>query len=538
MNRIKILALLLLGVTANQFCSTASTTTTTTSSVPSTTQERAKVIFFNVGQGNCTLIVEPSRPGILIDAGSKKYPENGKQAVINEIVATINQLVLNKELQIIISHPDEDHASIVAGIIQGLRRHRFAFYQPIVGGHTADYHDEKNILNTAIDELNRLGCRDAASFNDVSELQILLQQLNPNIQILASNPNAVDNDKSIVVKYTFPQSGNSFFIGGDASYKILKNIDPRLMSSAVYLANHHGADSHGSNCEELVSKINPMVGIFSANGLHKHPRTGAVTNIAQSVVSRNLTVPAHLVTYGHTDADGVLARNGAGQIIKAIIRRTDGFDVAITNLPIFSTHDSGTVVVHESMTPENIVGLEVRSLRPELTMSDCYNQALTTNFNNISEIDLSGTGAAHLLLTMPMLPRALHYLNVAQNGLTKDQIYAILSRIPSIRKPAGSITWPNWQAASPRVRLVFADYSYDTQTETNKSMGMNDLNIDEVRKKNPGLLSEDVPQGSISLFDSGMTKKGLKRWIAGAFNYYRNTEDFKATWYKPESFPR
>jgi len=449
----------------------------------------------------------------LIDAGSSKFPERGKKAVINKIVNTIVREVRNKQLQIIISHPDKDHINLISGILNGLTGHKFIYGTPILGGRLEDYQSKtpkisetaKDVLYKQALKLSKLGgsCYFGTSFENAHHMQKYLQQLFPLLEVLASNPNESDNNKSIVLRYTMPLTQSSFFIGGDAGYDILKNISSRLLHSQVYLSNHHGADSHNSNCTELISKINPTVAVFSANSLYQHPRHNAMCNSLQKIASKNLVTPARLVTYGHSNENPITFSNAAGQVIKTILRLSDGFDVAITTFPLFTTRDSGAVEVYESMTPAKVMGFGVRSLEPELTIADCYYQAFTKNWNNITEIDLSDTGAADLLLALGSLPRCLHYLNVSNNRLSLQSLCSIFPLITSLALN-GNGERQNWFANRPQIKVKVADLN---RQDSNYKMTVKDAD------------DPSIPTNTMSVY--------TPEWILEGFIFHQKAQEFR-----------
>lgn len=92
---------------------------------------RFRVTFCNVGQGNCTLFKFPEGPPLIVDAGSAALPKcktDPKEYISKELVEHISQWIDYKEslmknepypdLNIIISHGDNDHYSWIVHIIK------------------------------------------------------------------------------------------------------------------------------------------------------------------------------------------------------------------------------------------------------------------------------------------------------------------------------------------------------------------------------------------------------------------------------------
>ena len=102
------------------------------------TKKPIEVRFWNVGQGNCTLIKSPEkeqdpngnvlrRQLLIVDAGTSQYPEElvvkcGNTASANkDLLTSISKWIGNfshYDAHIILSHPDNDHINLIAPLIQ------------------------------------------------------------------------------------------------------------------------------------------------------------------------------------------------------------------------------------------------------------------------------------------------------------------------------------------------------------------------------------------------------------------------------------
>jgi len=91
--------------------------------------EAVEVAFFNVGQGNCTVVKAPNKRDIfIVDAGSSKKPYNiavdiGKAFKEDVVVKNIKKWISSSEqesynINFIISHPDVDHKSYVGALLK------------------------------------------------------------------------------------------------------------------------------------------------------------------------------------------------------------------------------------------------------------------------------------------------------------------------------------------------------------------------------------------------------------------------------------
>lgn len=96
-----------------------------------------EVVFYNVGEGHCTLSYKQGKDPLLIDAGSRKnirvernleefeHPLGKKgQHVVNSLTTKINGYWKNERvhnLNIILTHPDNDHIGYLPHILTKLR---------------------------------------------------------------------------------------------------------------------------------------------------------------------------------------------------------------------------------------------------------------------------------------------------------------------------------------------------------------------------------------------------------------------------------
>jgi len=97
-------------------------------------EDLVEVAFFNVGQGNCTVVKTPEGKDIfIVDAGSRKFPHNiidneidgikysDNNIIINNIVRWILNPISDKEkkkphIKFILSHTDDDHQNYMVAL--------------------------------------------------------------------------------------------------------------------------------------------------------------------------------------------------------------------------------------------------------------------------------------------------------------------------------------------------------------------------------------------------------------------------------------
>ena len=214
-----------------------------------------EITFFDVGQGDATLIETPRRSQILIDGG----PDSSILEKLNENLPfwdrTIDLLVL--------THPDNDH---ISGLLHVL----------------ADYKVE-NILWTGV-------VREASVFEKWQELigkegaRIIIARAGQEIiadgvslkvlfpfESLEGESVKDANNTSIVAKLDFGE--NSFLFTGDVYESTEKKLAERgvAINSNVLKVAHHGSKT--STCEEFVAKVLPEIAVISAgsDNSYGHP---------------------------------------------------------------------------------------------------------------------------------------------------------------------------------------------------------------------------------------------------------------------------
>ena len=150
-----------------------------------------------------------------------------------------------------------------------------------------------------------------------------------------SRYNMYNNTDSIVLKIQY--GANSAILTGDATgitnEEILDNYsdDPTFLHADVYVPEHHGSSSHGSNRKELIQAIKPKYILFSNGVMYKHPYHDAYQTClgSERLESRR---KKHVVLFR-----GI---NNKTKFLK------DGYDIHYTGKGIYSTLSNGDIKVN------------------------------------------------------------------------------------------------------------------------------------------------------------------------------------------------
>ena len=314
----------------------------------------SKIEFFQVGQGNCTLVEfkdnTDTLPPLLVDCGStsqkvssfhQKEGHDYKAKIISRVVRRIKEIITSmpnssvKKLNIVISHADNDHHNLIKFIIKELQNtlntleiHYF------LGGSRNDYNNEiskhPNITDT---------------FTSNQDLDLSYGQ---DCRVLSAIQAGNDaNTKSIVLRIQHPTNNRSVILTGDATQvttNIILTENTAIQSVTILQAAHHGADSDGSNNVEWLQKINPELMVISA-GAHAgygHPRQKMLKNALHATRLRH-DLPLHQLEY-YSDWNFLDSFNLPGLVNHySIGRASNDYVCALTTLGVLATSSQGDI---------------------------------------------------------------------------------------------------------------------------------------------------------------------------------------------------
>lgn len=244
-------------------------------------QKKIEIDFFDVGQGDASLIKLPNNKHILVDGG----PDNLILRRLGE-----NLSFFSHEIEfIVLSHFHDDH---LIGLFEVIRRYRVGVIIYMKGAGSSDIFQlflkkaqEKNIKLIAL------------------ENEVVLNY-SPNCIIKILNPLILaikkDSNNSLITKIDC--QGLSAIFTGDSGSKVeealLKsNYD---FSAEILKASHHGSKS--ANSEDFLKKVGPDFFVISvgANNRFGHP----APEIIDLVEKQNIKIK-------RTDLEGTIKIFGA-----------------------------------------------------------------------------------------------------------------------------------------------------------------------------------------------------------------------------------
>ncbi|MBY0462756.1 MAG: hypothetical protein K2Q34_06215 [Alphaproteobacteria bacterium] len=236
-----------------------------------------------------------------------KEKEALRETYKKKIIKEISDFLGNTIQAVVITHPDEDHYSLIPAVTEGKTVEKV-----IVSGQDENYLDSKKvalqsfrtwitdyatadkILST--DEFYFSGKDPKSAIEGKIEEAITFtpsasgaSEPPPEIEILAMNASAggtrESNADSIVLKITY--KGQSILLPGDATdvtWEKIRTTNPGNLRSNYFLISHHGAATHGSTSAEILSEIGPQA-VFVSAGRYKgycHPDRSVIDTLLSS----------------------------------------------------------------------------------------------------------------------------------------------------------------------------------------------------------------------------------------------------------------
>lgn len=204
--------------------------------------EHLNVTFFDVGQGDSTILELPNGDVVLIDAGN---PEDGEK-----IVSIIREKGYEKIDYLIATHPHSDHIGGMTEVVQNFEIGKV--YMPKKAHSTSSF--EK--LVDAISEKH-------LSITEAKAGVTVVEEDNLKISILSPKSGTYDdlNNYSAVVKAEY--GSTAFLFMGDAE----KNVEYELLgggldlSADVLKVGHHGSGTSSSG--KFIREVQPAYGVIS-----------------------------------------------------------------------------------------------------------------------------------------------------------------------------------------------------------------------------------------------------------------------------------
>jgi len=228
-----------------------------------------QVAFFDVGQGDATLISEGSYQ-ILIDGG----PDG--RVLLEELGR--HMPFWDDTIEVVIAtHPDGDHIDGLVDVVQSY--HVDHFFTTSIEKDTSVYTAlVRNLKNRAI-EIQDIEKGFQFTFESGSSLEIIYPFVQEDVVQLADDPNNTSISGIFSVRKDRESAiYENFFLGGDLHSEI-EDLLPVDGSITVLKAGHHGSGT--STSQKFLEQLKPRDVIFSAGlgNRYNHPKESIVQRV-------------------------------------------------------------------------------------------------------------------------------------------------------------------------------------------------------------------------------------------------------------------
>lgn len=205
--------------------------------------EKLNIIFFYVGQADCTFI-KLNDKSMIIDAGNN---EDGK--LISDY---LKNLGINKINYIIGTHADEDHIGGLDDIIKNFETDNI--YMPKIGNDSENYKDIIKAAKNKDLEISNPNIGDKFQINN-AQCEILS---------VMNEGDASDNNSSIVIQMNYGETKYLFM--GDAEKQIENSIKWNKVD--VLKVGHHGSGT--SSNEKFLEQVKPHYAVIQVGQNNKY----------------------------------------------------------------------------------------------------------------------------------------------------------------------------------------------------------------------------------------------------------------------------
>lgn len=208
--------------------------------------------FFDVGQGDSTLIQLPGGKTMLVDAGGGMGRSDVGERVLVRELSHLGILTLDSA---VLSHPDKDHGFGFLGLFSDL-----SIKEWVVSA------SKRHQSNSLYQELMKMARLEGSEIRKIS----LATKETLNGAELAWLPDAANlknrNDQSLVLKITY--AGCSVLLAGDIEKKRESLLLKEPVSAHLLKVPHHG--SRTSSTLKFLRKVSPQWAVFSAGPQNRY----------------------------------------------------------------------------------------------------------------------------------------------------------------------------------------------------------------------------------------------------------------------------
>ncbi len=236
--------------------------------------DKIKVTYFDVGQGDCSIITMPNGETAMIDCGTQ-YSSSAKQTASN-VTAYMRINGLTAISTAYVTHLHNDHTNALRTLIENGRIKRLVLPQ---------YSDlSENEAKTIKKELLCSAAKAHIPIYYASDKTKIKYKNGTEFKIYFPEKDKLydNNNMSAAIKITYGKS--KFFFCGDSEEKEQKILVGKDIECSVLKVAHHGGYSKMS--DSLIKKCNPQYAVVSCgkNNMYNHPSRKTVNALVNNNV--------------------------------------------------------------------------------------------------------------------------------------------------------------------------------------------------------------------------------------------------------------
>jgi competence protein ComEC len=232
-------------------------------------RDRARVVFFDVGQGDAALLEMPGRHYVLVDAGPAA-PWMRSDAGRAVIVPYLRREAVTRLEALVLTHGHDDHAGGALAVIEQAAPRALVL---------PDGWEGSEALARAADAARRVGARVVT----VARGDGLLLEGADSVTVLGPQPGVPDadgNDSSIVLLVR--AGGTRLLLMGDAGVRVEEALlaAGERVGAGVLKVGHHGSAT--SSSPGFLERVAPGIAVLSVGERNRfgHPDAGVLGRLA------------------------------------------------------------------------------------------------------------------------------------------------------------------------------------------------------------------------------------------------------------------
>ena len=229
-------------------------------------EERNELLFMNVGQGDCSVIVSHGTT-MLIDVGPKTPTYDAGERVV---VPELNRYGLRPDI-ILLTHPDSDHVGGISAIVRAFPNAQILM--------SAEFKSSKHMM----EQLRVAHVREDHLRLLPSHLQMEVGSFTAEMFCPTWHVGEDTNDGSVVMRLTHNKASAVYM--GDAPFKTEYQLIGALdWQSQILKVGHHG--SKFSTSMDWLRAVQPKWGVISvgANNRYGHPTPETLGRLSKASV--------------------------------------------------------------------------------------------------------------------------------------------------------------------------------------------------------------------------------------------------------------